>query len=1204
MNLKKLKTTSLALLASTMLLQGVNTYAEEPPTEVKVASNFEQPEKHDEYYNDFYTSFTDKGGPVNATDPAFTNPEEKDYTAVDNVRNQLDSRPIQYAGDDQQGGALLWKYVENETDGYHKLNIGVKGSNKKQTNNADIDLIMVLDNSNSMYYPDGILDADGNQSKRMDILKNTLFEGGFFKSLNDGSRNVNVNVIPFTSRLQNGETHKVPNYLYTYILSQKDALCTLTGTYPCTAAEVAAGYQRYFRDAGKFHTPEEWKKKLYVDVAFPDNRIDASIDSFVNNGAGEQKFKAIDKLTTTDKLKQQWIDNGAPITNNDFAADVTNPAYFGATFLDAAIEEAEKKLTTLEQTRPNSKKIVLIVSDGAPTIATKIKNYEEGTFEPHYLPDGTPNDMGAGQLFGRFNDDNALGKHGVDYVTEDGVKIITMGNASVVRGKNIRKNHKNVGLYALGISLKSDPKAHVTKEQTTNLLIDTTDTTLYNPTTKTGRVYFPENGPELADSFKDLATEILSTAGIQEETFIDNIGENVELKLNDSNTPVYEVQASSNDLKTKIEKQLAKHFETEKNAFKVEDITLAERDWFNISYYVKPKDTHTNGEWLDTNGEAHMGNRNFPKPAIRKFLPKAQPSTTKDYQGRAQYSPITIETNKLDPKNANILNIYTDSEQAPAQINKDSICLMNGDDEIPNIETAETDEDNNNAPITVLSKANAYKKGTTEKIGEYTLFKDAAGNYQIKFKPNKDFHGEVEPVKIKANNTGYAKDDGSFTHVGSCTTTYTPLVEAASPTALPSKTRGPQGVEQTSEIILAKDGEDTTLNFIRTDVKAVEPDQDYNIDPSSITLLDANDNPTNVPVEVSLNDGTKVGKYELRKDGGKISIVFTPVDTFLGTAPSVKVRASDSHGISVETTYTPEVYAVTPDATASTTEDIQGKPQDSTIVIGEDNDSTTVNLIPGNPKVEIKKDSITLLDGNKQPSKKVEVFTEKGEKIGEYTLDGMTITFTPEKDFVGKAPSVTVQAKDKFDKVVTTTYTPTVIGVKPTALPSKTSGKQGQLQTSKVVLGNDTYDKTVNFLEGHTDVKIDSTSITLLDANNQPSKKVEVFKDGKKVGTYTLRIEGNETYIDFQPEPNFLGVAPAVRIQAKDKLGTIVQTTYTPTVIGEVPPVKKPSTPVVEHHVTQTRVPSTGDESGILLYVSLFTLSVIGIAYGMKRSIN
>ncbi|WP_049514298.1 hypothetical protein, partial [Streptococcus parasanguinis] len=76
--------------------------------------------------------------------------------------------------------------------------------------------------------------------------------------------------------------------------------------------------------------------------------------------------------------------------------------------------------------------------------------------------------------------------------------------------------------------------------------------------------------------------------------------------------------------------------------------------------------------------------------------------------------------------------------------------------------------------------------------------------------------------------------------------------------------------------------------------------------------------------------------------------------------------------------------------------------------------------------------------------------TKTVEGVGTYTVaaDG-TVTFVPEKSFVGTAPAVTVVREDKNGTKASATYTPTVLPVTPTATPAETTDIQGATQTGK-----------------------------------------------------------------------------------------------------------------------------------------------------------
>ena len=125
----------------------------------------------------------------------------------------------------------------------------------------------------------------------------------------------------------------------------------------------------------------------------------------------------------------------------------------------------------------------------------------------------------------------------------------------------------------------------------------------------------------------------------------------------------------------------------------------------------------------------------------------------------------------------------------------------------------------------------------------------------------------------------------------------------------------------------------------------------------------------------------------------------------------LKVQAKDANGTPAETTYTPKITPVTPTGEPATTIGPKGQEQfgkptfkegDSRVPMNDDvpatfDDGSTTKTIPG---------------------------------VGTYTVapDG-TVTFKPEPEFTGTAPSVTVVREDMNGTKASATYTPTVIPV-------------------------------------------------------------------------------------------------------------------------------------------------------------------------------
>ena len=264
----------------------------------------------------------------------------------------------------------------------------------------------------------------------------------------------------------------------------------------------------------------------------------------------------------------------------------------------------------------------------------------------------------------------------------------------------------------------------------------------------------------------------------------------------------------------------------------------------------------------------------------------------------------------------------------------------------------------------------------------------------------------------------------------------------------------------------------------------------------------------------------KVGTYTVAKDG---TVTFTPNKDFSGEAPEVTVKRVDKNGTSVTAKYKPTVTKVTPTGTDITSTGLQGKVQTGTPV-----------FTPGNPEVPMDDEvPATFEDGN---------ITKTVDKVGTFTVakDG-TVTFTPNKEFVGEAPEVTVKRVDKNGTSVTAKYKPIVAKVLPSGESSETEGAKGKPQTSTVVFDKKDEDKsTVNFNKGDETVSLNPSTLTLVDKDGNPSTEVKVPGEG----TYTLA----NNVITFTPEKDFAGKATGVTVQVKDINGTSIEKTYTPTV--------------------------------------------------------
>ena len=391
------------------------------------------------------------------------------------------------------------------------------------------------------------------------------------------------------------------------------------------------------------------------------------------------------------------------------------------------------------------------------------------------------------------------------------------------------------------------------------------------------------------------------------------------------------------------------------------------------------------------------------------------------------------------------------------------------------------------------AKPMTFEDGSSTKkvpnVGTYVIESDGS----ITFTPEKQYVGTPDPVVVK-------RVDKNGTEV---TAQYTPTVTKVTPTSTDATSNGVQGVPQTG-----------TPVFTPGD-SAVPIDLD-----SPMTFEDGQPTKT-VP---------GVGVYTINPDG---SITFTPDKQYVGTPAPVTVKRVDKNGTEVTAKYTPTVTKVTPTSTDATSNGVQGIPQTGTPV-----------FTPGDPAVAIDLDSpMTFEDG--QPTKTV-------PGVGEYTInpDG-SVTFTPDKQYVGTPAPVTVKRVDKNGTEVTAQYTPTVTKVTPTSTDATSNGVQGQPQKG-----------TPTFTEGDPLVPLDDT-------------KPMTFEDGSStktvpnVGVYTINPDGSVT---FTPDKQYVGTPAPVTVKRVDKNGTEVTATYTPTVT-KVTPTSSPATSTGPQGLAQTGSP-------------------------------
>ncbi|WP_343093088.1 CshA/CshB family fibrillar adhesin-related protein, partial [Streptococcus parasanguinis] len=414
--------------------------------------------------------------------------------------------------------------------------------------------------------------------------------------------------------------------------------------------------------------------------------------------------------------------------------------------------------------------------------------------------------------------------------------------------------------------------------------------------------------------------------------------------------------------------------------------------------------------------------------------------------------------------------------------------------------------------------------------GSYTIDPTTGA---VTFTPEKDFVGTAKGVTVQATAT-ITNANGKTATITS-DATYTPTVVPAVPTANPATSKDIQGATQTG-----------TPTFAGTTVQVNGEDKAITIKDNSYTLLDKDGNEVSTTPAYAADGTTVIGNFTIDPATGQVT--FTPTDkSYTGAVTPAKVQAESSNGIKVDTTYTPEIVPVTPTATPAETKDVQGATQTGK----SEFKGGTVTVDGVEKTVEINEDVPATFDDGST--------TKTVEGVGTYTVaaDG-TVTFVPEKSFVGTAPAVTVVREDKNGTKASATYTPTVLPVTPEATPAETKDIQGATQTGKPEFKGGTV--TVDGVEKTVEINEDVPA-TFDDGST--TKTVE------GVGTYTVAADGTVTFV---PEKSFTGTAPAVTVVREDKNGTKASATYTPTVTP-VTPTAKPAETTDIQGATQTGKP-------------------------------
>ena len=435
-------------------------------------------------------------------------------------------------------------------------------------------------------------------------------------------------------------------------------------------------------------------------------------------------------------------------------------------------------------------------------------------------------------------------------------------------------------------------------------------------------------------------------------------------------------------------------------------------------------------------------------------------------------------------------------------------------------------------------------EATVTVAGEGTYTIDQATG-KVTFKPEPGFTGTANGVTVSVTAPVGRDKDGNVPAdaLKTATAKYTPTVTPITLTPTNKVSEDVQNVPQTQ-----------TPTFELSNDKTAEITSKKLVDPA-----------TGQPTDATTVTVAGEGSYTIDPTTG--AVTFVPEKDFVGTAKGVTVQATatiknedgKTTTITADATYTPTVVPAVPTAQPAKSIDVQGATQKGKPTF----EGTTVTVNGEQKPVTIKENSYTLVDKDGNEVTSTPAYAEDGTTvIGTHTIDPTTgeVTFTPtDKSYSGKVTPVSVQAESSNGIKVSTTYTPEIVPVTPTAQDAATKDVQGKTQTGKPTFEGGK--ATVDGVEKTVEIDEDTPA---------------TFEDGSKTktipgeGTYTVAPDGTVTFV---PEKSFTGKGTGVTVKRVDKNGTEVTAKYTPTVTPVTPTADPAETTGLQGQV-QTGAPT------------------------------
>lgn len=321
------------------------------------------------------------------------------------------------------------------------------------------------------------------------------------------------------------------------------------------------------------------------------------------------------------------------------------------------------------------------------------------------------------------------------------------------------------------------------------------------------------------------------------------------------------------------------------------------------------------------------------------------------------------------------------------------------------------------------------------------------------------------------------------------------------------------------------------------------------IDPATLRLQ----LPPGVPASAVSADGRRLtvpgeGTYAFDASAGRLT--FTPLPAFSGAATPVDYTVDDADGASTRAAVR---VAVTPVAPITAADGAWGQQNQPAEVRPLDNDRA------GDGST-LDPSTLTLLDDSGAP---VDIVVVAG--VGQFALDGVTVTFTPASGWTGTTPPVRYRVAADNGAEAQSTLAVTLMPVAPTAAPDAMAGTQNTPVT---------IDPLANDLGGNPQTPLVRSSVRLVDpATSAPVTRVVIAGEGEwTVDTATGQVR-------FAPAPGFSGTTTPLGYTVDDIDGATAASTVVAQIAG-VQPTAVNDAPQTRQGVAVTFSPTANDTAG------------------------